>query len=169
MTIARVTPSVERLRDQRGLPRRKGILVAAEPRAPAMPRTIDQDHAMIAREPLAQSQPHVLEIAARAVQQHDRDTTVLRAKFKNVQAPTVDLHRAAGRRMLPLDQERADSRRERQQPDDERDAERDIQDHEGKPGHALLRARGGRSFKYPGPRPSRSGTSRSPALWTDAG
>jgi len=58
---------------------------------------------MIAREPLAQSQPHVLQIAARAVQQHDRDTTVLRAKFKNVQAPAVNLHQAAGRRMLPLE------------------------------------------------------------------
>jgi len=110
---ARDAERVERLRDQRGLPQRRGILVAAEPRAPAMPRTIDQDHAMIAREPLAQSQPHVVEIAARAVQQHDRHADILRDKLENVQAPAVDLHQAAGRRMLPLDQERADSRSKR--------------------------------------------------------
>src|SRR5262249_44627623 len=84
-----------------GLARRRGIVVLAL--APAMAGPVEQDDAMMLLEPIGEREPHVLEIAARAVQQHDRRIIVggLRplVDVDHMQPRAADLHEAAGRRM----------------------------------------------------------------------
>ena len=64
--------AVERLRDQRRLPRRRGAGLAARAVAPAVAGTIDQHHPARLREPVAERELEVAHIAAGAVDQHHR-------------------------------------------------------------------------------------------------
>ncbi len=82
--------------------------------APAMAGPVDQDDAMVLLEPVAERKPHVLEIAARAVQQHDRRIVVgglgARRRDRPHAGAPADLHEPAGGRMSALDPARADER-----------------------------------------------------------
>src|SRR5579883_1906058 len=62
------------LRDQRGLTPRRGIAASAGTIAEAVAGPIDQNDAAPRRERVPEGEPLVLEIAARAMQQHDRRT-----------------------------------------------------------------------------------------------
>jgi hypothetical protein len=65
------TQSVERLRNHVGLSLRRGIAKRSA-RAPAVTRSVEQQHTMLARQEIAERLPHRLQISAGAVDQHNR-------------------------------------------------------------------------------------------------
>ena len=108
--MARADPDpLQRLVDQRRLTGRRSIGAAARPVAPAVARPIDQDDAIARGEPVAERDAHVVEIAAGAVQQHDRRRAG-GAKLQQMQPAAGHLDKAPGRRMGALDAANADAR-----------------------------------------------------------
>ena len=99
---ARDADPLQRLVDQRGLACRRAIGRAVRPTAPTVPRPVDQDDAIARGQPVAERQPHILEIAAGAVQQHDR-RRVNGAKLQQMQPAAGDLDKASLWRMGALD------------------------------------------------------------------
>jgi hypothetical protein len=89
-----------------------------------VPRPVDQDDAVLRRQPLAQRQPGVAEIAAGAMQQQHR-RSVRGAEFQHMQAAAVDVDKAAGRRIAALDQPRAGKGHRRKRDHDHDKAEHD--------------------------------------------
>ena len=92
----------KRLMDEFRLACGRSVGAAAGPVAPAVAGTVDEDHAIVRRQPIGERQAHVLKIGARPVQQHDR-RCIGRAKLDQVKAATLDLDETARRRMGPLD------------------------------------------------------------------
>src|SRR3954468_7885715 len=124
---ARDADLLQRLVDQGGLACRRAAGGAVRPIAPTVPRPIDQDDAMARGQPVAERQPHVLKIAAGAVQQHDW-RRVWRAKFQQMQPAAGDLDKASLWRMGALDAANAELGQERERAEDsgcdEKNAER---------------------------------------------
>lgn len=87
---------------QRGLAPRRRVSTATVPLTPTVAGSIDQDDAIARGKDVAQRDPHVAQIAARAVQQHDR-RRVDRTQLDNMQPSAVDFDEAALRRIRPLD------------------------------------------------------------------
>ena len=63
---------------------------------------------MTGGETLAEREPHVLEIAAGAVDENDRRRIVRRAQIDDVLAQSINVDEASARRMRALDQPRTD-------------------------------------------------------------
>ena len=103
-----VTPSAcERLVDERRLAGGRSVIAAIRPVAPAVTRPIDQNDAVARRQPVAERQPDIAEIAAGAMQQND-GRGVGAAAFDDVQTAAVDGDKSSGRRIGALDQACAD-------------------------------------------------------------
>jgi hypothetical protein len=84
-------------------------------RAPAMAGTVDQDHAMIFREPVPERLPHHLEIRTSAMQHHDRQTGgVARADIDDAQGRAGDLDHLPLRGISALNQQDTGLRGQRQ-------------------------------------------------------
>ncbi len=124
--------AVERLRDQRRLPRRRGVRRAARTVAPAVAGTIDQHHPARLREPIAEAEPQIAQIAAGAVNQHHRPERVghvgawsiaRRRKIEHVKPAAGDVDEPAGRRMGRLDAAPRDRGDEKAEPNQGADAE----------------------------------------------
>ena len=79
-----------------------------------MTRPIEQNDAMVFLQTIGECKPHVLEIAARAMQQHHRWIVVggLRplVDIDHMQPCAPDLHKPPGRRMSLRNPARADDR-----------------------------------------------------------
>jgi hypothetical protein len=104
----------QRLLDHAGLNFGRRILEAGAG-APAMPGTVDQDHAVLSGQPLPDRLPHHLEIGTGAVEHHDRRTgRVVRADIEDVQGSARHLDHPALRRMRPLGKKNADLSDQRQ-------------------------------------------------------
>ncbi len=110
--------AVERLRDQRRLPRGRSVFDPARAVAPAVAGTIDQNDASRPREPVAEREPEVAEISAGAMDQHDRPARIgcVRGAFtsasgwrqiEDVKPAAVDFDETAGGRMGRLDAPRS--------------------------------------------------------------
>src|SRR5262245_48768588 len=88
----------EQLVDHRGLPRRRCAIGARQALAPAAPRPVDQDDAMPAHEPITEREPHILEIAAGAVEQDEREVAgrgpFAGIELNDMQAAAVDIDEA---------------------------------------------------------------------------
>jgi hypothetical protein len=104
--------TVERLRDERRLPCRRSIRLAARPVAPAVAGTVDQHHPARLREAVTKCQPEVAQIAAGAMDQHHRPERVrLRGAWRvgglieieHMKLAAVDFDKPAGRGMRSLD------------------------------------------------------------------
>jgi hypothetical protein len=80
--------------------------------APAVARAVNHDHPVAACEAGAQRQSHVLEIAARAMQQHDWRTPGIgagrRLQIQEMELAARDLDKHAAWGMAPFQQIRAD-------------------------------------------------------------
>jgi hypothetical protein len=121
------TPHAEagqRLMHKRGLRCRRGVGGAARAVAPAMAWPVDQDDAVALRQPVAERQPHVGEVAARAVQQHDR-RRIARSKFEDMETSAIDIDETSGRRIAALDRIGAGQRHAGQYRDDNGQAKKD--------------------------------------------
>ena len=94
---------LEGARDQLRLPRRRSAIVALRTRAPAVAGAVYQNDTMRGSKLFAERQPHVLKIAAGAVDQNDRrlgaGSIGGQAKHRHVQAYALHLNELAGRRM----------------------------------------------------------------------
>src|SRR4051794_12864806 len=93
----------QRLRDERRLPRGRGIGVARRPRAPTVARAIDENHAMRRRELLAKRKTHIFHVSARAMDQNDgglgAGSATREAKLGHVKPRALDLQELASRRV----------------------------------------------------------------------
>ncbi len=73
-----------------------------------MSGAVDQDDAAVRRQPVAEGEAQVLEIAARAMHKHDREPVARRrgAKLQHMQLAALDLDEAPGSRMGSFDARR---------------------------------------------------------------
>jgi hypothetical protein len=88
--------ALQGLMNERGLARRRGVGVSTRPVAPTMPRTVDQDNAIVRRKPIAERKLHVQKVRGGTVQQHNR-RRIRGAKLQNMQPTPRDLYKVAGR------------------------------------------------------------------------
>jgi hypothetical protein len=109
------TDALQRLRDQRGLAGRRSVLRPARAVAPAVAGAIDQNDPARLRQPVAEREPEVAEIAAGTMHQHDRPVRIggpslsscpssslslslspsLGAEFEDMEPAAIDLDKAA--------------------------------------------------------------------------
>jgi hypothetical protein len=72
----------------------RGVIVARRPRTPTVARAIKQDDAMCPRELVAQGEPHVFHVSARAMDQHYGGfgawASTRKTKFSDVQTRVSD-------------------------------------------------------------------------------
>jgi hypothetical protein len=123
--------SVENLRDEGCLIGRRCVGIAAEPFAPSVSGAIDEDNAPIGGKLLAERKPHVLEIAACAVQQqHGRpDRWSARREVGYVQATSIDRDHTTGGRVSALNASDTNRRYDDQTADNRQESQQDRQNH----------------------------------------
>ncbi len=92
--------TIERLGDERRLPRRRCIVGAIRSLAPAEARPIEEDHAAVRGETIAEARPQILEVAAGTMDQHHRPRRIVaRPDVEDVQTSAVDVNELPRRRM----------------------------------------------------------------------
>ena len=109
---ARYIELLQRFLDHPPLNRRRGIREAFA-RAPAMPRAVDQNHAVAAGQQVAERMAHGLEVRTGAVNHHDRHAAA-RPNIDDVELPTRDLDQSALTRIEPIERNDPGLRDQRQ-------------------------------------------------------
>ena len=138
--------AVQRLRDERGLAGRRSVLRAPRAVAPAVAGAIDQNDPAGLRQPVAERQPEVAEIAAGTVHQHDRPVRIgapspcssLLTEFEDVKPAAIDFDKAARGRVGHLDAPDGERGDPRTDADDGDDGEKHETGHESPTGHSSL-------------------------------